>query len=332
MAADMDRSGEKELRLRCSVVIPSYNGASCIEECIDSVICLDAVDQVVVVDNASSDGTPDLVSQRYPNVVVVRNAHNLGFGGACNIGARSHSSPVSVFLNQDAIVGVGFNCILERLQEDGDLAIVGPRVSYPDGRVQLSQGRPFTWINVCSHWICYPLNALGFRGPWGIVENRDTHYAASRNPAWVAGSCMFVLSEAFMSVGGFSDQFFMYVEDVDLCHRFTADGWQVAFDPSCDVVHLERGGGGISVFAMVETIRGQAILGERLFGSLPVRVMMSILAATFISIGSTLMVIGTLCATCDVRSKGLAFLAGARVAMAASVRIGHVIPIDRGER
>jgi GT2 family glycosyltransferase len=250
------------------VIVPVHRGEECIQACLESVRAHAPDAEVLVVDDASPDGTAELVRARFPEVVLVECARNVGFGAACNLGAARASGDVLLFLNQDARLACSPARALERFAAESDLAVLGGLVRYPDGRLQPSHGRDPTPARVVAHWALYPLRAARVAAVGDLHARAPEAYARAGDVDWVSGSCCLVRRASFHDAGGFGPEFFMYVEDVDLCARLRARGGRVAFEPALVAVHAERGGAerGISALALTHTIAGQAVYLSRRSG------------------------------------------------------------------
>jgi GT2 family glycosyltransferase len=191
--------------------------------------------ELVVVDNASTDGSADAVRARHPEALVIANAENAGFARACNQGWRASRAPLVLFLNPDAEVAPGAVETLVRLLESRPaVGAAGPRTRGSDGTIQVSTGSDLA-----------PLAELRQRRLVRGVARREAHalaqaealHAREHEPAWVSGSCLVARRTAIEAVGGFDERFFLYEEDADLCRRLREAGWRIVFTPEAEVRH-----------------------------------------------------------------------------------------------
>jgi N-acetylglucosaminyl-diphospho-decaprenol L-rhamnosyltransferase len=221
---------------RVSVLVVSFNTKEDVLRCLASVREHAGLPcEVVVVDNASQDGTVTAVRAQHPDAVVIENAANLGFGAANNRGLARSSAPFVLLLNSDAELPPGaLPTLLARLEARPDAGVVGPRTVDGDGVVQVSFGPPLTPMQEWRQW----------RLVRGVKARRRDALAAAEGaagrehePAWVSASCLLARREALAAVGGFDEGFFLYEEDVDLCQRLRQAGWRVLFTPAAQVVH-----------------------------------------------------------------------------------------------
>ena len=191
--------------------------------------------ELVVVDNASTDGSADAVRARYPEALVIANGDNIGFARACNQGWRSARAPHVLFLNPDAEVTTGaVETLASLLESRPAVGAAGPRTRGSDGAIQVSTGPDLT-----------PLAELRQRRLVRGVARREAHalaqaealHAREHEPAWVSGSCLVARRAALEAVGGFDERFFLYEEDADLCRRLREAGWGIVFTPAAEVTH-----------------------------------------------------------------------------------------------
>jgi N-acetylglucosaminyl-diphospho-decaprenol L-rhamnosyltransferase len=179
-----------------------------------------------------------LIRRRHPHVTVLANERNVGYGAAVNQGVARCSSDYILILNSDTRVVPGTLQNLARyLDHNPRVAIVGPRLTRPDGRLQPScQAFPTLLPTLLEESATWPL--LGYV-PWlREVYPPTASHARPRRVAWVEGAAMAARRVAFEAVSGFDESFFMYFEEVDLCYRLAVAGWQVHFAPVGTVVHV----------------------------------------------------------------------------------------------
>ena len=218
-----------------AAVIVSYNVRDLLLRCIASVKA-DGVTDIVVVDNASHDGSADAVEQHEPDVKVIRLDKNLGFGQGVNRGIPHTSTPYVIVPNPDVVVEPGSTkALVDALDRDPGLGLVGPLVETPDGEVYPSARAFPNLIDATGHAF------LHFLWPGNRFSRRyrmlDWDRASARDVDWVAGTHFIVRRTAWDAVGGFDDAYFMYMEDVDLCWRLRRAGWRTGWDPASRCMH-----------------------------------------------------------------------------------------------
>jgi len=226
-----------------SIIIVNWNSLPYLRECLESIFTENTSHdfEVIVVDNASTVDETIAIRAEYPSVVAIRSEKNLGFAGANNLGSGHASAPFVLFLNPDTkVIGSAIHQMLAQLRSTPGAAIMGCRLLNTDGSVQTSCIQRFpTILNQCldleflrEHWPLWNI--------WGIAPLfSDAHEAADVEV--VSGACLTMTREAFDSVGQFSERYFMYAEDVDLCYQTRKAGWRVCYTGEATVVH--HGGG-----------------------------------------------------------------------------------------
>jgi N-acetylglucosaminyl-diphospho-decaprenol L-rhamnosyltransferase len=232
-----------------SAVLVSFNTRDYLVECVRSLRA-DGVERVVVVDNASVDGSVEALRRSDPEAEVIATGANLGFGVAANIGVAATDSDAVLILNPDTVVEPGtVKALSVALERDGSLAVVGPRIHSLDGTLYPSVRR-FPDLGVAAGHAF-----LGLVWP----DNRytrsyrmlDWDHERACPVDWVSGTCMLVRRTAFEAVGGFDPAFFMYVEDVDLCWRLWRAGWTVGYEPGGLVTHTIGGSSQLTPYRMI---------------------------------------------------------------------------------
>ncbi len=218
------------------VVVVNYNAGQAIVECLHRLKDQPGVGSIVVIDNASTDGSVEVVEREYPDVRIVRNERNSGFGAGANQGIGATTSPCVVLLNPDADVRPGFVETLGRALDDHPKAgVVAALVLNPDGTVQpTKRAFPSLW-----HAALHGLVGLVWPGNPGTraYTLADASFTEPRTVDWVAGTAVALRREAFDEIGGFDEAFFFFVEDVDLCRRLWDAGWEVWFEPRAVAEH-----------------------------------------------------------------------------------------------
>jgi len=221
-----------------AVVVVTYQSHAEIGACLDSVFAAISPPEsrVVVVDNASTDGTTALVREHWPSVEVIEAGGNVGFARANNLGIAATSSEFVLLLNPDTVVTPGaIPALVAALAGQPAAAIAGPRLLDERRRPELSFGPPLSPWGELRQRTVLKLYERGLGPVVGYVDRR-TREAGPR--AWVSGACLLARRTDLEAVGGLDERFFMYTEDVDLCTSVRARGRQVLFVPEAEVLHL----------------------------------------------------------------------------------------------
>ena len=232
-----------------SAVVVTYDALPWLDRCLESVRGV----ETIVVDHGSTDGTLELVRERFPEVRLVEQG-NRGLAAGWNTGIRHASGDWLLILNADAWLTEGS---LERLVAFGEAharaAVVGPRLLNLDGSLQRSvRGFPTVWRLATEYLFLRKL------APRSRLLN--AFYGAGfahdepREAEFVMGACMLVRRAAVDEVGELDESYFLFSEETDWCHRFRAAGWQVWFTPSAECVHVGGASHGGRFFR--ENVRG----------------------------------------------------------------------------
>jgi GT2 family glycosyltransferase len=221
-----------------AVVIVSYNTRDDLARTLDSLAAAPPATphQVIVVDNASDDGSPRMVRERWPDVQVIEAGANLGFSVANNIGIRATSSELVLLLNSDTEVpGGAIDGLVHALRAHPEAAIAGPRLVDAQGRPELSIG---PMIGPYNELVQKLTGALYERG-WGPARRRvERLLCTPREVDWVSGACLLARRADAEAAGLLDERFFLYTEDVDFCAAIRRLGRRVRFEPSVEVRHL----------------------------------------------------------------------------------------------
>jgi GT2 family glycosyltransferase len=216
-----------------SVVVVTYNALPWVERALDSV----RGHETIVVDHGSSDGTLELVRERFPDARLIQQ-ENKGLGGGSNAGMRVASGDYFLLLNSDAWA---IDHAVERLvafaEEHPEAAVVGPRLLNPDGSLQRSvRGDPTLWRLATEYFFLRKLapRTRALNAFYGAAFAHDE----VREAEFVMGSVMLVRREAADTVGLFDEDFFMFSEETDWLYRFRQAGWKVFFTPEAEFVHV----------------------------------------------------------------------------------------------
>jgi GT2 family glycosyltransferase len=216
------------------VVIVSYNSRDRLRACVEPLCGLSAV-RVIVVDNASRDGSLDAVSDL--PVTAVQLPTNGGFAHGVNAGWRAGSAPYVLLLNPDArIDGASVEVLVRTINEVANAGAVAPRIHDSSGALDYSQRR-FPQLRA-TYARAFFLHRVFPLAPWTDELVRDEAAYVSRSfPDWVSGACMLVRRDALEELGGLDEGFFMYAEDIDLCRRLRSSGYEIVYEPQALVEH-----------------------------------------------------------------------------------------------
>jgi len=230
-----------------SIILVNYNGTEIASECLHSIQNqLHAVPcEVIVVDNASTDQSPDLIEKTFPTVKLLRQTKNRGFGTGNNVGASVASGKYLFLLNTDTLLTYDLlPHLIEVIEQDSTIGIVAPKLLNSDGSFQISTARSISL--------------------WGEYQDLKQKREYRNNPARICqkftetqevdivmGAALFIRKSLFEELGGFDETFFMYFEESDLCRRSQTKGWKIIYTPEVSLIHL----GGYSINKTVDRLR-----------------------------------------------------------------------------
>jgi GT2 family glycosyltransferase len=222
-----------------SIVIVSWNTKKYLEECLTSLRTIDGnlSVEIIVVDNASSDGSPEMIRNQFPNVKLIESGANLGFAGGNNVGLKEASGKYICLINSD--VNVPPDCLPKMhsyMEQQPTIGLLGPGMLRTDGRVHRSGMRFPTLWTIFLRALFLDSLFKGLRGFGGFLM-KDFRFDRTKDMDVLNGWLWMARREALDQVGPLDDRFFMYAEDVDWCKRFHLAGWRVVFYPEAKALH-----------------------------------------------------------------------------------------------
>jgi len=235
-----------------AAVVVTYDAVPWIEQCLASIRGV----PTVVVDNGSSDGTVDVVRERFRDARVIE-SENRGLAAGWNIGIRETDSRYVLLLNADAwLVGDALRRLVAFADTRPRAAVVGPRLLNADGTLQRSvRGFPTLWRLATEYLFLRKLaprsSALNSFYAGGFAHD------SVREAEFVMGACMLARREAIAEVGLLDEDYFLFSEETDWCYRFHRAGWEVVFFPGAECVHV--GGAAHAGRLYRENLRGHLL-------------------------------------------------------------------------
>lgn len=218
----------KNILPRVTIILLNWNGRELLDSSLPPLLDLDYPDfRVVVVDNASTDGSVAYLGQNYPQVTIVENEYNAGFAAGNNVVLRNLVSEVAVLVNPDVIVDRGWlRALISGLTSDASIGIAGCKLFHP-GRERLQHaGGVIDFPRALPRYV-------------GLNEQDRGQYDELRNVDYVVGAAMAIKRDVLDEVGLLDEGFFLYFEDVDLCRRAQRAGYRVVYVPDAVAVHAE---------------------------------------------------------------------------------------------
>ena len=224
-----------------TVVIPSYNTRDLMEQALRTVMeaAVGMEIEIVVVDNASRDGSADMVEEKFPQVELIRNEKNVGFAAANNVAFERARGRYVLLLNSDTVVRPDtLKCLAQFLDECPEAGAAGCKILNPDGTLQLESRRGFP-TPAAAVWKLTGMSRLFPNSPRFARYNLT--YLDPEEVSEVdalSGSCMMVRREVIEQVGRLDEAYFMYGEDLDWCYRMRQAGWQIYYVPHTAIIHF----------------------------------------------------------------------------------------------
>ena len=252
-------AADAEAGIDLSIVIVNWNVRELLRRCLASIAVSDALfvegtqppaqnaggakrrwfAEVIVVDNASTDDSVSMLAEGFSWVQVIPNRGNLGFTKANNQGLAASRGRYVLFLNPDTeATPQAIGQMLAYAEDHPNVGVIGPQLRYGDGSVQSSRRRFPTLAT-------FFLESTVLQQRWPRNRILDRYFVLDKpddaisQVDWVVGACMLVRRSVLDAIGGFDEGFFMYSEELDLCHRAVDAGWQVVYDPQAVVTHYE---------------------------------------------------------------------------------------------
>lgn len=225
-----------------AVVIVNYRSANLVSLCLDAI---DPAAERVVVDNASADGSAELLRARHADVRIVERHRNDGFAAGVNAGFAATRAPIVVLLNPDCVPRPdALELLCGRLQASPATGVVAPRLVHADGSPQPCAYRRFPGLGLLALELCLPLGHVAQRFPRLDPYRADLRRLPDgARVAHATGAALAIRRTAYDAAGPFDEGYFLYLEETDWQQRVHAAGYAIEVVPSAEVVHLVRGGG-----------------------------------------------------------------------------------------
>lgn len=235
---------DKMKEIKVSIIIVSYNTRELLGDCITSAVSAGeptTETEIIVIDNASSDVSAQMVREKFPRVKLIVNKENLGFARAVNQGLRESRGKYKLLLNSDTtLLENAIKTMIEFLEHNPSAGAIRPKILSPDGKLQ-RQGSGF----------------------WRFLKSPDTPHRLK----WVSGCCMMVRDEVIKEIGLFDENFFFYNEDVDYSCRMKERGWKLYYLPGATAIHLWGASSKAIDKLLIEQYRGKYYYYQKHYGN-----------------------------------------------------------------
>jgi GT2 family glycosyltransferase len=225
-----------------SIIIVNYNVKEFLKNLLHSIkkASQNFSTEIIVVDNASDDGSVEMIREKFPEVKLIANEKNLGFAKANNLGLKEAKGKYILLINPDTLVAEDtFSKLIEFFESHSEAGMVGCKILNPDGTLQLACRRSFpgpwtSFTKVTGLSTLFPKSKLFARYNLTYLDENQTYEVDA-----ISGSFMMMKKEVYDKVGGFDEQFFMYGEDLDLCYRIQKAGYKIYYVHTTQIIHYK---------------------------------------------------------------------------------------------
>ena len=281
---DMDNNFLSDNEPLLSIIIVNYNGKHFIDNCLQSIEKhVPCKNEVIIVDNASTDGSIEHIVCFHPNVVLIKSDLNLGFTGGNNLGAKYAKGKYLLLLNNDTVINSTVQPLIDLLSSDINIGAIGCKLIYGDGRQQESIGYIPTPLSLVLSWT--PLAKIFHN----IPIFRRTVWAGSPlyrekmvKVPWVSGAFLLTPHVLWKQLDGLDESYFMYMEDTDYCRRLGEIDRLIIYSSLCEVIHYEGAGRPwVGERALLNTTDSYLVYVKKFYGAPSVYLFRTLLVPLF---------------------------------------------------
>lgn len=224
-----------------SYIIVNYRSSRDLLRCIESIHASEfsGVSEILVIDNSDFDSGIPIVRETFPDIKLIKNLKNIGFGSACNQAARIATGRLLLFVNPDVeLAPLTSSSLSNYLDEHPNVGAIGPKVLNTDGTLQYSCRRfPTVWSGLFNRYSLltrlFPNNRYSHH-----YLMSDMDHEVTQTVDWLSGCCLMVKRDVFQEVGMFDENYFLFIEDVDLCRTLGEKGFDVVYHPETSITHI----------------------------------------------------------------------------------------------
>ena len=221
------------MNLSVSIIIPHHNNYAILKECIESLLEIDNKDyEIIIIDNNSSDNSALKIKEKYPKIILHRLDENIGYAGACNIGAKISKGEYLLFINNDTIHKSNFlEILLDKIKSNNKIASVQPKVK------NINNKQYFDYAGAsggCVDYLIFPFT----RGRiFNTIEIDEGQYDDAKKIFWTSGVCFITKKDIFIELKGFDPSLFAHMEEIDYCWKCYLAGYECWVEPQSIVYH-----------------------------------------------------------------------------------------------
>ncbi len=225
-----------------SIIVVNFNVKEFLKNLLDSIrkASQNFSLEIIVVDNASDDGSVEMIKEKFPEIILIENKSNVGFGKANNQGLKIAKGKFILLINPDTLVAEDtFVKMIDFFSANPDTGMAGCKILNPDGTLQLACRRSFpgpwtAFTKVSGLSTLFPKSKLFAKYNLTYLDENQTYEVDA-----ISGSFMMLKKEVYEKIGGFDEQFFMYGEDLDLCYRIQKAGYKIYYVHTTQIIHYK---------------------------------------------------------------------------------------------
>ncbi len=239
--------------MKLSIVILNYKSKGLVKNCLKAISESNNLPEteIIVVDNDSRDGIEEMMAENFSHLKFIQTGANLGMGGGTNIGLKNCCGEYVLILNPDIVVFENsLTEMLQYLEENPQIGLLAPKLLNPDGTLQHTCYRYHNFLTPFCRRTFLGKSSFGQKELARFLMH-DYDHAEVREVDWLQGSCLLARREVWQKVNYFSEEYFMYFEDTDLCRKIKKENLQVVYFPETAVIHFHRRQSAGSIFQMI---------------------------------------------------------------------------------
>jgi GT2 family glycosyltransferase len=222
-----------------SIIIVSWNVSELLRSCLQSIREQTKIShEIIVIDNASTDGSADMVAHEFPQAKLIRNSRNRGFGAANNQGLAKASGEFVIFLNDDTVIlDQALDKMVNFLKQSDSVGIVGARLLNPDKTIQVGTARRFPNFKILATMLL-GLHSFFRKKKWlQAYYLTNQKFQKTQSVDQVMGASLMTRRQLLKNIGSFDEHFWIWFEEVDLCKRFRDSGYKIAVLATAEIIH-----------------------------------------------------------------------------------------------
>jgi GT2 family glycosyltransferase len=223
---------------KVDIIIISYKSVDLTIKCINSILDTPSklIDKIIVVDNASNDGSAEILEKKFDSIILIKNKVNYGYAKAINTGAKKSTNKYFIVTNNDVEFRKNsIASLLETLENNASYGVAGPQQVYPDGSWQYSYGDLPGYCFGIKKLLLINHIQEKFRKK---VFSHDNNINKPKKVSYIDGAVMAIRRSAYEDIGGFDEDYFFFSEEADFCYRLIKNNWKIIHVPSSRIIHV----------------------------------------------------------------------------------------------